>query len=285
MNKVYACVEGQANAGAVVDCALWSTRRLDVPLVFVHVMAPAPTPGPASDWGTAAGLAPQEDPLEDLATLDERQARQEEELGRRLLDAACERTAAAGFMRHESLLRHGDLPAVAQDLEGDARLFVLAQHASEGAISGGHWEQLLERLVRAVHRPVLVVPGRSFVPPERLVLAFDGSPTAQRAVEGVAASPLLQGLPVVVAMATADRHAKQDSLAAACERLRAAGFDVCGEMHPGVPQDVLPRVLSSHAASLLVMGAYGHSRIRQLLLGSTTVTLLRSSKVPVLVLH
>jgi nucleotide-binding universal stress UspA family protein len=284
MNKVYACVEGQASTGPVVDCALWATRRLDVPLVFLHVMAPAPTHGPTSDLGTAAGLAAQEDPLEEITSQDERQARQDDELGRRLLGAACERATALGFMRHESCLRHGDLPAVAQDLEGDARLFVLAQHALE-ATSGVHWVQLLERLVRAVHRPVLVVPGQSFVAPERLVLAFDGSPTAQRAVEGVAASPLLQGLPVVVAMAAADRHAQQEALAAACERLRAAGFEVCGEMHPGVPQDVLPRVLSSHATSLLVMGAYGHSRLRQLLLGSTTATLLRSSKVPVLVLH
>jgi hypothetical protein len=100
MNKVYACVEGQANAGAVVACALWSARRLDVPLVFWHVTAPTPTAGPTSDLGTAAGLAAQEGPPEEITSLDKRHARQEEELGRRLLDAACERAAAAGNVRH-----------------------------------------------------------------------------------------------------------------------------------------------------------------------------------------
>ena len=41
----------------------------------------------------------------------------------------------------------------------------------------------------------------------------------------------------------------------------------------------------SRAAGLLVMGAYGHARIREFVLSSTTTALLRSSSVPVLVLH
>jgi nucleotide-binding universal stress UspA family protein len=47
----------------------------------------------------------------------------------------------------------------------------------------------------------------------------------------------------------------------------------------------LPRLLRSGVAGLLVMGAYGHSRIRHLIIGSTTTTLLRTSPVPVLILR
>jgi nucleotide-binding universal stress UspA family protein len=285
MNKVYACIDGQPRVAAVTNWAIWSARRLDIPLVFVHVLQRTTTSGPTVDIGGGAGLASQEAPLEELATLDEIVSRQDDDLGQRLLNAACEQAAAAGMVRYEGRLRHGDLAAVALDLDGDARLFVLAQQALNGVTSGAHWEQPVERLVRAVHRPVLIVPGKAFAPPERLVLAFDGSPTTQRVVERVAVSPLLQGLPLVVAMVAPDTHVAQTSLVVACGRLRTAGFDVCGELHQGVPQDVVPQILSSHAASLLVMGAYGHSRIRQLLLGSTTITLLRSSKAPVLVLH
>ncbi|WP_426148757.1 universal stress protein [Polaromonas sp. DSR2-3-2] len=43
--------------------------------------------------------------------------------------------------------------------------------------------------------------------------------------------------------------------------------------------------LKAHAVDLLVIGAYGHSRVRQLIMGSTTTTLLRTSPVPVLVLR
>lgn len=226
-------------------------------------------------------LGSQETPLEELATLDEPQSRQDEELGQRLPAAACE----AGLVRHAGRLRHGDLAAVALDLEDDARLFVLGQSAADEAASGRHWEHSMERLVHAVHRPVLVVPGKTFLPPERVVIAFDGRSTAQRAVERIAVSALLQGLPMVVAMAATTVHTVRERLEQCCERLRTAGFEVTGELQQGVPQDVLPQVLSSHAAGLLVVGAYGHSRTRQVLLGSTTTTLQRLSKVPVLVMH
>lgn len=48
---------------------------------------------------------------------------------------------------------------------------------------------------------------------------------------------------------------------------------------------VLPRYLNELSIDLLVMGAYGHSRIRHLIVGSTTTTLLRTSPVPVLILR
>jgi len=53
----------------------------------------------------------------------------------------------------------------------------------------------------------------------------------------------------------------------------------------GEPQKVLPELVKRQAPALLVMGAFGHSRLRQLLVGSTTTRLLRLSDVPVLVLR
>ena len=67
--------------------------------------------------------------------------------------------------------------------------------------------------------------------------------------------------------------------------LATAGFDATVRLEPGEPEEVLPALIKAHGASLLVMGAYGHSRIRQLIVGSTTTTLLRLSEVPVLILR
>jgi nucleotide-binding universal stress UspA family protein len=52
-----------------------------------------------------------------------------------------------------------------------------------------------------------------------------------------------------------------------------------------VPEEAIPALLQSHGNVLLVLGAYGHSRIRQLIVGSTTTALLRLCTVPVVVLH
>lgn len=61
----------------------------------------------------------------------------------------------------------------------------------------------------------------------------------------------------------------------------AAGFTTAVELTAGKPAQVLPALVRSQGAALLVMGAYGHSRIRQLIVGSTTTTLLRQRDVPV----
>jgi nucleotide-binding universal stress UspA family protein len=96
---------------------------------------------------------------------------------------------------------------------------------------------------------------------------------------------MLKGLPVVLAMAGADTSLARQQLEEARLALAAAGFDAASELLPGEPEEVLPALVKAQGASLLVMGAYGHSRIRQLIVGSTTTTLLRLSEVPVLILR
>lgn len=67
--------------------------------------------------------------------------------------------------------------------------------------------------------------------------------------------------------------------------LQAAGFDAQTELTPGEPQAVLPGLVKAQGPALLVVGAFGHSRLRRLVLGSTATTLLRLSEVPVLFLR
>jgi nucleotide-binding universal stress UspA family protein len=104
-------------------------------------------------------------------------------------------------------------------------------------------------------------------------------------VEAVVQSPLLAGMPATLAMAGRESSEIRVKLDAAEAVLRSATFSVNVVVRQGDPEEVLPDVIRQADASLLVMGAYGHSRIRQLVVGSTTTMLLRLSKVPVLVLR
>lgn len=63
---------------------------------------------------------------------------------------------------------------------------------------------------------------------------------------------------------------------------QAAGFRPICQMIPGVPEQAIAHYIEAHNVHRLLMGAYGHSRIRHLIIGSTTLQLLRSSPVPVL---
>jgi len=199
--------------------------------------------------------------------------------------AACERAQAAGLARVDARLRHGELVDAVLEAEPDARLFVLGEHYHASKPERIHLDHQVERVIRSVQRAVLVATGERFAAPTRFVIAFDGSATAHKVVATVAASPLLAGLPVLLAMAGKDTPGARSELDSARQTLATAGFDASTELVAGVPEQVLPALVKSHQASLLVMGAYGHSRIRHLIAGSTTTTLLRISEVPVLILR
>jgi len=132
---------------------------------------------------------------------------------------------------------------------------------------------------------VLVVPVDTFTAPDQIVVAYDGSPTAQRVVERLAASPILTGLPVTLLMVAHDTPDNRATLLTARQKLEAEGRHVETLLSPGTPETEILNLLGQRPRSLLAMGAYGHSRIREFIVGSTTTTLLRLSPVPVMVLR
>ena len=72
------------------------------------------------------------------------------------------------------------------------------------------------------------------------------------------------------------------SLEDSATALRGAGYKVTADLLPGDADEVISAQLKELGTGLLVMGAYGHSRIREFILGSTTTALIRTCLVPVL---
>jgi nucleotide-binding universal stress UspA family protein len=285
MNKVYACIDGRATTTAVIDWATWAAQRLPAPLELLHVLERSPELPNVGDYTGAIGLGAQEVLLQQLSALDEQRGKLAQQAGREMLEAASLRAQNAGLPVPATHMRHGELVDTLLELEPELRLCVLgANHRASGPRKL-HLDHHVESVIRALQRPVLVATSEHFAAPERFVVAYDASPTARKMVDMVAASPLLRGLPALIAMVGADTAEAQEQLAAAAELLRVAGFAVQTKLLPGEPEQALPELLSTQGAALLVMGAYGHSRIRQLIVGSTTTTLLRLSELPVLILR
>jgi len=285
MNKVYACIDGLKTTTAVIDWAAWSANRLSVPLELLHVLERYPDRTAVTDFSGAIGLGAQEMLLQQLSDLDAQRGKLAQEAGRQMLASARARATALGVQQVDGRMRHGDFVDTVAELEPDARLFVLGEHYQATAGSRLHLDHHLERVIRTVKRPILVATTEHFTPPERFVLAYDGSPTALKMVETVARSPMLKGLPALVAMCSGDTPAAHEQLDIARVMLEEAGFVAHAKLLPGEPEHELPNLNDLQGAALLVMGAYGHSRIRHLVVGSTTTTLLRLSRAPVLVLR
>lgn len=280
MNRVIACIDGVGErASGICDAASWASLRLDAPLKLLHVLDRSQYPT-ETDLTGSIGLGSREALLEELADLDEKRGKLAREQGRLMLDAAREHAVADGIAEPEVLQRHGDLVETLQELEQDTRLLVFGR----GGIAGEALGRNVEAVIRALHRPMLLLPD-DFKAPERLLIAYDGSSTSRKAVDMVAQSPLFTGIPCDLLMIAPSTNDVKLELKQAEEKLTQAGFDVTAEILAGDVEQTLLNEVVMRRADMLVMGAYGHSRIRQMLVGSTTSNLIRQTRVPLLLLR
>ena len=283
MNQIMACIDGSAQAAAVCDCAAWASRQLDAPLTLLHVLDQQQYPA-AGNLSGIIGLGSREYLLEELAALDEKRSKLALEEGRMMLDSARQRVITAGIAQPDVRQRHGDLVETLRDLEADIRLLVIGK---QGEDSGNDLQLIgsqLESVIRTLHRPILVTPA-SFSVPTSVMLAFDGSDTSRKGVEMLASSPLFKGIPIHLVMVGDDNGEHRALLDSARDTLVSAGFDVHTALCSGEVEPALHAYQAEHQIGLLVMGAYGHSRIRQFLVGSTTTRMIRSTTTPLLLLR
>ncbi|ALM53495.1 universal stress protein [Halomonas huangheensis] len=281
--QVMAAIDGSQFSEGVCDGAVWASQALDAPLTFLHVVDNHPQTAEADLTGNI-GLGSQEHLLEELSSLDERRAKVAQEYGRGLLKSATERATEQGISEPASRQRNGTLVETLAELEDDIRLLVLGKRGESASHASEHLGTNLERVVRSMHRPILMVPG-AFTHPQRVMIAFDGSKTTRKGVEMLAQSPLFKGVSCDVVMVGADTGDLRAQLEWALTTLRNAGHDAEGDIVVGEVEEALRSWQQDHEIDMVVMGAYGHSRIRHLLVGSTTTSVLRGATVPVLLLR
>jgi nucleotide-binding universal stress UspA family protein len=282
--RVLAAVDASLYGASVADHAAWAAARLGAPLDFLHVLDREEQPPALTDMSGSLVLGAQESLLRELTEADAQRSRLNRERGRVLLQGAAERARAAGATVAETRLRHEHLLDALVELEPGVRLFVLGKRGEHADFAKGHLGGHLERVVRAVRHPLLVA-SRAFKPIARVMLAFDGSPTVLKGVEMLIASPLLRGLPITLQVAGESTDTMRRAVIEVASRLQDAGFEVDAALTPGHPETVLAEAVRTQSIDLLVMGAYGHSRIRQFFVGSTTTALLRACQIPVLLLR
>jgi nucleotide-binding universal stress UspA family protein len=172
-----------------------------------------------------------------------------------------------------------------------ADLFVLGQRDPEDA-AFMFTDELIAMVLLSTGRPVLVVPhiGIGETLGRNVLVAWDGRREATRAVAD--ALPLLARAEQVTVMTIAADRAGGSEAEASVERLTAwlGGHGVV----PRISRDAVPDIdignwmlsrAADQGADLIVMGGYGHTRLRELVLGGVTRTLLRTMTVPVLMSH
>lgn len=281
--KIVALVDGSAYAASVCDHAAWIAGRSGAPVELIHVLGRREAPD-RQDLSGAIKLGARSALLQELAELDAQRAKLIGQRGRAILEDARAILDRAGVAEVTTRLRHGDLVETVAEFEAGAGMVVIGKRGEAADFAKGHLGSNLERIVRACTRPVCVA-ARAFRPIGRVLVAHDGGASARKAIDLVAQDPLFSGLAVQVVTVGAETPAVTGALAEARAQLAAAGIVAETSVLPGQPEAELGRLVEAAGHDLLVMGAYGHSRIRSLIIGSTTTEMIRSCRVPVILVR
>jgi nucleotide-binding universal stress UspA family protein len=277
---------GSDSDTAVFASALAVARAFAAHLEFLHVRpdAEAMAVAMASDGGGATMVGGLIDRLEEEA--DER-----EEKANRLFQSFCEREGLA--LRDVPPGPQG--PSARWLREIGAEPYWVAEHgrAADLLVIGRPGEDegvsldTIEGALIDSGRPLLIPPAAPLTAlPETVAIAWKATPQAARAL--TAASPFLSmAKQIVVLTVVEDQRAPEDDADRLMTGLRWHGVPVSvrhlqPDRHNAA--DTLLSAVAEHAA-LLVMGGYGHSRLREWIFGGFTLSVLRGAEVPVLMAH
>jgi nucleotide-binding universal stress UspA family protein len=281
MTKLIALVDGSVYAKSVCDHAAWVARRTGASVELLHVLGRRQTASAPIDLSGSLTLGARTALLEELSELDEQAAKLARKRGRAILDDATAVLKADGVGEVEAHLKLGDLVETVAEAEADADLILIGKRGEAADFAKLHLGSNLERIVRSSRKPVFVA-SRAFKPVERFLIAYDGGASSLKAIDHVSRGRLFAGLACRLLYVGQDTPEAEKKLADAKAMLAAGGYSVEADLVPGQPAGVIAEAVESEGIDLLVMGAYSHSRVRNLFIGSTTTEMLRRCKIPVM---
>jgi len=274
IKSILVALDGSQHADSALEHGLWLAHRLGARLIGLHVLDIVSIEGSfLHDVSGSLGFEPYLDFSSKM-----REALQER--GTVLLDSFRARCEHAGIDCDTAL----PMGIVANEICDQARLADLVIVGHRGVneqFSSGLLGSTTESVTRKSPKPVLVTP-MTFKEIARPVLANDGSQRASAALHTAAELASSLSLPLAVVHAGKDASADGERILAEAQRyLESYGVTATVRQLTGPPHQRIVDVLRDGGYDLVFIGAYGHSRIIEMVLGSTTEYVLRNSTVPV----
>lgn len=271
----------------VFRAAVAMARLNEAHLVFLHVRIDTERvslPMASADYGGGNELGEFIEVLEQEATARHDRAKDRVHSFCASENIAMSSTAVDGALTAEWCAETGEERDWLVTYGRAADLLVLGRRGEDKGLA----MDVLDATLMETGRPLLIVPAH---PPAQIgqTIAIAWKETAEAAGAVGAALPLLPHAKRVVILSVTEGT---NTDAAACERLRAAlvwhNPNVSVQLLApggGEPTNILLKAVTDLEADLLVMGGYGHTRMRELVFGGFTRRILQAADLPVLMAH
>ncbi|PML46562.1 universal stress protein UspA [Vibrio lentus] len=277
MKNIIACIDGANSTTSTCEASAWVANKVEAPLVLFHALDHSTQPV-VSEFSGQIGLGSQEELLEELAELDEARSKIMLKHGNTLLEEAQKWALNQGVKDVSKLQRHGSLLEGLLDLEEELRVLVIGRSGDSHSVGSQ-----LETVIRSIKAHILVV-CEGFKLPDSYLIAFDGSAISDKLIDKAIQTPLLKGLDCHLVMID-DGGSKDAAFEKAKIQLEESGIRVTAASLTGAVDKALIDYQQQHGIGMMVMGAYGHSQLRQFFVGSNTTKVLSNSSVPLLLIR
>jgi nucleotide-binding universal stress UspA family protein len=271
-------VDGSANSDIALEYGIYIAARINAAISGLHVLDVNLLQGPMlTDISGAVGMSPYDGFFEAVETsLNEK--------ADFVIKNFRERCRKSG-LEAEIKKTIGKIDEIIIEEAASADLILMAKkgehfHLKEGGLLGS----VAQAVIRHCGKPVIITPDK-FLEIESMGIAFDGSPSAKKALEFSLILSKQAVWPLTAIIITPDEQ-KAARLNSQIEEAAEAQETECEAIIlTGKEGEEILNFIKEGAVELMVMGAWGHNRLRELLLGSTTSQVLQKSLIPVLLTH
>jgi nucleotide-binding universal stress UspA family protein len=278
---ILAPVVGYEKSDAWLTVALKLARRLGASTTVLHV---SPDPHDAIPLVTEGAGAVMMDRIIETAEAD---AKTRAKRAERLYDAALKEAGIAGGRAKTSARYVTTVGRAPSEVALRARTHDLVVFGRLSGAGDIEWRLAFEAALMAGGRPILLLPAKPrAIAGKSIAMAWNGSVEAAHAAS--AALPLLAHAKKVLLLAGARDEPIEPPLEEVAEWLHRHGVAAKPKQVPLETWPVGKHLIAEAAAAgadLLVMGGYGHSRLRETIFGGATRAVIEEASLPVLMAH
>lgn len=276
IEKILIPTDGSTYSKTALEYGIYVAKRLGGrQITGLHVVDMCLMQGPVcTDISGAVGIPAYQDYLPSIRN-------RLEEKGAGILTAFRSQCEASGI-RPETVQSMGliDETIIAEGKNAD--LIILARRGDDFRFTGvGVLGSTAESVVRKAGKPVMVTP-ETFREIESMGLAYDGSAPAENALKLAVALSDTASWPLTIIVITDDHEMEAKITCKLDDFLEPHQIDCETVILRGKEEREIRKFIHEGSVELMVMGAYGHNRLRELVLGSTTSRVIRKSAIPIL---
>ena len=272
IKNILVALDGSEHSETALSYAIWFAEKFEGTLLGQHVIDTVSLESFFHDISGSLGFEPYLDFSTKMRDLLETR-------GKTILESFRSRCQERNI-RFETFLDMGIIPNEICERAKVADLVMIGHRGVSEKFSTGLLGGTTESVTRKSPRPVFVSP-HVFREVRNLLLAYDGSQRSSTAMERAAEVAAFLNLPLTVVHAVKDPKVAEKVIQEARGYLDSYKLRVEYVTAAGYPEKVILETVEKGNHDLLFIGAYGHRRIIEMVLGSTTEYVLRNCPCPV----